>query len=143
MFSIFRSAPRGPSFAKKTFRGVVTRCMKYENGTRATNASESTAWNSHTERWTPRSAPSDVPSASSACPRAHPTGDHGPHAGRTTARRHASSTKPETLITNSSASAAAKRAVGSKRSGRATNRRQTAIPRPITKKRPKRSSVVS
>ena len=52
-------------------------------------------------------------------------------------------TKPVRLMTNSSASTPAKRAVGSTRCGRSTNRRHTAMPSPMTKKSPKRSSTVS
>ena len=52
-------------------------------------------------------------------------------------------TKPVTLITNRSASTHAKRAVASTRAGRSTNRRQTAIPSPMTKKSPNMSSTVS
>ena len=63
-------APRGPSFEKKMLSGVVTRCMKYENGITAMKASEITAWKSHTPRWIARSAPSPMPTPSIACPSA-------------------------------------------------------------------------
>src|SRR2546426_3520557 len=101
MLTIGAIAPRGPSFAKKMLSGVVIRWTKYEYGMTATNASETAAWNSQTERWVARSAPSDMPAASIPCARNQPTGDHAAHAGRTAARRHASMTNPVTLMTRS------------------------------------------
>ncbi len=109
----------------------------------ATKKSDSAAWPSHTPRCVPRSALSPIPAASIPCPSAQPTGDHGAHHGCVTASRQASSTKPERLMTKSRERTPAKRAVGSTRGGRSTKRRHTAMPRPITKKRPKKSSTVS
>jgi len=42
-FAIAGISPRGPSFAKKMLSGVVSKWMKYEYGTIATNASETAA----------------------------------------------------------------------------------------------------
>ncbi len=109
----------------------------------AMKPSASTAWKIQVARWIPRSAPCVNPSATKPRPSAQPTGDHGAHQGSTTASRQASMTKPVTLMTNRSASTHAKREVASTRAGRWTNRRQTAIPRPMTKKSPNMSSTVS
>src|SRR5436309_8874286 len=84
----------------------------------ATKKSDSAACPGHTARCVPRSALSPRPAASIPCPSAQPTGDHGAHHTWVTARRHASSTKPDTLLTKSSARTPAKRAVGSTRGGR-------------------------
>src|SRR2546428_11053703 len=97
MLTIGAIAPRGPSFAKKMLSGVGIRRTKHEYGMTATNASETAAWNSQTERWGPRSAPSDMPAASLPCARNQPTGDHAAHAGRPAARGPASLAHPVTF----------------------------------------------
>ena len=90
---------------------------------RAMNANEIAKWKSHVPRWSARRPPSVRPSARKPWPSAQPTGDQGPHHGLTTASRHASRTKPVTLMTKRRASTQAKCGVGSIRAGRTTKRR--------------------
>src|SRR2546425_12882264 len=94
MLTIGAIAPRGPSFAKKMLSGVVIRWTKYEYGMTATNASETAAGNSETERWERQSAPDHIPAASVPRARTQPHGHHAAPPRGTPARRQPPPRRP-------------------------------------------------
>jgi hypothetical protein len=143
MFSMARMAPPRPELREEDVDRRDDQVGHVRERDHATNASEITAWEEPHPDVVARSAPCQA-DRHERLAESYP--DRRPRLPTTAHDRRAgtpSITKPVRVDDEQQREYVAKRAVGSTRAGRTTKRRQTAMPRPITKKSPKRSSTVS